>query len=105
MEKKCPEEELMTFLVKDINKDRFLKSVGNACRYDKNCTEIKRVTTLRTIADAMNENDIYKKMLGEVDKALKIYMYMYITFPITTSTAERSFSSLCRLKTFFYAVQ
>ena len=59
-------------------------------------TEIKRVTTLRTIANAMNENDIYKKMLGEVNKALK----MYFTFPVTTSTAERSFSSLRRLKTF-----
>ena len=41
-------------------------------------TDIKRVTTLRTIADAMNENDIYKKMLGEVAKALKIYF----TFPV-----------------------
>ena len=59
-------------------------------------TEIKKVTTLRTIADAMNQSDIYKKMLGEIDKVLKIYF----TFPVTTSTAERSFSSLRRLKTF-----
>ena len=37
-----------------------------------------------------------KKMLGEVDKVLKIYF----TIPVTTATAERSFSSLRRLKTY-----
>ena len=63
-------------------------------------TEIKRVTTLRTITDAMNESDVYKKMLGEVDKPLKIYF----TFPVTTSTAE-SLSLLYAGKTLFYAVQ
>ena len=35
-------------------------------------------------------------MLREIDKALKIYF----TLPVTSSTAERSFSSLRRLKTF-----
>ena len=40
--------------------------------------------------------DIYKRMLAEVDKMLKIYF----TIPVTTATAERSFSSLRRLKTY-----
>ena len=56
----------------------------------------KIVTSLRVIADAMKESEIYKRMLGEINKVLKIYF----TFPVTTSTAERSFSSLCRLKSF-----
>ena len=44
----------------------------------------------------MNQNEIYKRMLNEVDKLLRIYF----TFPVTSATAERSFSSLRRIKTF-----
>ena len=36
-------------------------------------------------------------MLNEVDKLLRIYF----TFPVTSATAERSFSSFRRIKTFF----
>ncbi len=57
---------------------------------------ITKVTNIRTIADGMNQNEIYKGMLSEVDKVLKIYF----TFPVTSATAERSFSSLRRIKTF-----
>ena len=35
-------------------------------------------------------------MLSEVNKLLQLYL----TFPVTTATAERSFSALRRLKTF-----
>ena len=51
---------------------------------------IKKVTTMRTL------NEIYKGMLSEVDKLLPIYF----TFPVTSATAERAFSSLHRIKTF-----
>ena len=54
------------------------------------------MTNVRTIVQAMNESQIYKGMLLEVDRLLKLYL----TFPVTTSTAERSFSSLHRIKTF-----
>ena len=57
---------------------------------------IKMVTNVRTIASVMNESSIYKGMLQEVDKLLKLYL----TFPMTTSTAERSFSSLRHVKTY-----
>ncbi len=57
---------------------------------------IKRVTNLRTVADTLNQSAIYKGMLGEVDKVL----HAYFTFPVTSATAERSFSSLRRIKTF-----
>ena len=55
---------------------------------------VRKVT--RTLADAMNKNEIYKGMLSEVDRLLKIYF----TFPVTSATAERAFSSLRRIKTF-----
>ena len=56
---------------------------------------IKKVT-MRTLSDAMNKNEIYKGMLSEVDKLLRIYFM----FPVTSATAERAFSSLRRIKTF-----
>ena len=59
-------------------------------------SSVKQVTNVRTIASAMLESDVYQKMLTEVDKLL----VLYFTFPVTTSTAERSFSSLRRLKSY-----
>ena len=56
---------------------------------------IKQVTNVRTIS-AMSESAIYQGMLQEVDELLKLYL----TFPVTTATAERSFSSLRRVKTY-----
>ena len=58
---------------------------------------IKQVTSVRTIVGAMTESDIYKGMLPEIDKLLKLYF----TFPVTTATAERSFSSLRHVKTYY----
>lgn len=57
---------------------------------------VTKVTNVRTIAEAMNTSDIYKTMLSEVNRLLQLYF----TFPVTTATAERSFSSLRRIKTF-----
>jgi len=47
---------------------------------------IKRVTSVRTIVGAMAESDIYKGMLPEIDRLLKLYL----TFSVTTAMAERS---------------
>lgn len=94
-----PEESLLNYLEKEINTERFVAQLAMVDDLIKSAFQnhpIKKVTTLRVVADAMNENEIYKRMLGEIDKVLKIYF----TFPVTTATAERSFSSLRRLKTF-----
>ena len=56
----------------------------------------KKVTHVRTIADTLNQSNIVKGMLGKVDKLF----WAYLTFPVTSATAERSFSSLQRIKTF-----
>lgn len=58
--------------------------------------QVTTVTNIRTIAQAINSNHIYKKMLSEVFMLLSLYF----TFPVTTASAERSFSALRRLKTF-----
>ena len=56
---------------------------------------IKKVTIMRTLTGAMNKSEIYKDMLSEVDKLLK----MYFTFPVKVQQ-PRAFSSLRRIKTF-----
>lgn len=57
---------------------------------------VKTVTNVRTIADALNQSSVVRGMLSEVDKLVQAYF----TFPVTSATAERSFSSLRRIKTF-----
>jgi len=57
---------------------------------------IRKVTKVRTVCDAMNSNTVYKQMLSEVHKVLRLYL----TTPITTATSERSFSVLKRLLTY-----
>ncbi len=57
---------------------------------------IKTVTNVRTIADALNQSNIVRGILNEVDKLVQVYL----TYPVTSATAERSFSSLRRIKTF-----
>ena len=54
------------------------------------------VTNVRTIAEVFNGVGITKQMFSEVDKLLRLYF----TVPVTTCTAERSFSCLRRIKTY-----
>ena len=56
----------------------------------------KEVTSIRTIASVFAESSIYVGMLREVAKLVTVYL----TFPVTSATAERSFSSLRRIKTY-----
>ena len=58
--------------------------------------KVKKVINARTIADALNNNNLVKSMLSEVDKLLRLYF----KFPVTSVTAERSFSSLRLIKTY-----
>ena len=61
-----------------------------------NAIPIKQVTLISSICDVFNQNSSLKMLLSEVHKVLKIYL----TIPITTSTAERCFSALKRIKTY-----
>ena len=51
---------------------------------------IQKVTSIRTICNAMNTQGVFKTMLSEVHKLLSIYL----TIPMTTATCERTFSAI-----------
>lgn len=57
---------------------------------------IKRVTSINTICEVMNTCKFAKNMLSEVDRLLRVYL----TIPMSSATAERTFSSLRRLKNY-----
>ena len=59
-------------------------------------TKIKEVTKVHTICDVLNDQPGIKNLLIEVHKLLRIYY----TIPVTTASAERSFSALKRIKTY-----
>ena len=57
---------------------------------------IKKVTTISTVCQLMNICSFAKAMLSEVDRLLRIYL----TVPMSSATAERTFSALRRLKNY-----
>lgn len=57
---------------------------------------IRCVTSVGTVIQLMSANTFSKTLLSEVDRLLKIYL----TVPMTSATAERSFSCLRRLKSY-----
>ena len=57
---------------------------------------IKQVTRIQTLCQVFNHQSSFKTLLSEVHNLLRIYL----TIPVTTSTAERSFSALRRIKTY-----
>lgn len=63
---------------------------------EQNHLGIKKVTSIRTVCELFNMCDFAKTMMSEVDRLLRIYL----TVPVTSATAERSFSSLRRLKNY-----
>ncbi|XP_062512635.1 zinc finger MYM-type protein 1-like [Corticium candelabrum] len=62
----------------------------------ENNPPITEVTNVRTICSIMADISLCKEMLSEVVHLIKLF---YI-IPVTTSTAERTFSALRRLKTY-----
>ena len=89
--------ELQSYLKDDFDLDRLRTQLSLVKDMVHNAeVRVTSVTNVRTISNAMNTSCVYKKMLNEIDKLLKLYY----TFPVTTATSERSFSSLRRLKTF-----
>jgi len=57
---------------------------------------VKKVTNIRTLCDIMNANPATKRMCPDLHSLCMLYM----TVPITTATAERTFSTMRRLKTY-----
>lgn len=64
--------------------------------YNEANHKICTVTNVRTVAQLLNDVSNSKALFREVYKLTKIFF----TIPVTTATAERTFSALRRLKTF-----
>ena len=57
---------------------------------------IKKVTSINTLCDVMNTGNFSKTMFSEVDRLLRVYL----TIPMSSATAERTFSALRLLKNY-----
>ena len=89
-------------IYKEINKQRLVIQLSMLPDLVRTYNErnpqiaIKEVTNIRTLCEVMNDMASSKCMFSEVCMLLRILL----TIPVTTSTAERTFSTLRRLKTF-----
>uniref|UniRef100_A0A1X7U9Z0 HAT C-terminal dimerisation domain-containing protein n=1 Tax=Amphimedon queenslandica TaxID=400682 RepID=A0A1X7U9Z0_AMPQE len=91
-------DKLQNYCTPDIDQNRLKCQLSLLSDMIKSAiqNQDQMVINVRTIVEAMNTSEIYKGMLTEVYKMLELYF----TFPVTTSTAERFFSSLDRINTF-----
>ena len=87
---------------KDIQMDRLLIQLQmlpdmiKTYNESQHAIKVRKVTILRTITDIINALPACKSMLSEVNKLVHILL----TIPVSSSTAERCFSALRRLKTY-----
>ena len=86
----------------DIDKsklERQLKMVPDMLREVKKSNDfraLKSVSSIFTIAEIFKSYPMYGGLFSEIFKLVKIFM----TIPVSTASAERSFSALRRLKTY-----
>ena len=67
-------EDLETYLKEDFDIERLKIQLLMLQDVIKTSSlSVKKVTNVRTILQAMNESQIYKRMLPEVDKLRKLY--------------------------------
>lgn len=71
---------------------RMLPDLVSAFRKSENLTHLI-ITKVSTVADMLREVSMSWDVFLEVDKLLRLYL----TIPVTSYTAERSFSSLRRI--------
>ena len=58
--------------------------------------DVRNVTSISTICDVMDSNEVFKEILPAVHRLLRLYL----TIPITSATAERAFSALKQVLTY-----
>lgn len=93
-----PELEVYKNDVNLVNLKAQLQMLPNLLKtYNENTDQkITKVTTLRTICDIFNAAPSSKSLFQDIFRLLRILL----TMPVTTATAERTFSALRRLKTY-----
>ena len=96
-----PSRQLIEFYKSDINFQSLETQLSMLPDFVKTHNElnkkeipIKRITSVYTICDLMNSSSFGKSMFTEINKLL----CLYLTVPMTSATAERSFSALRRIK-------
>ncbi len=95
-----PFVEIEDFIADDIDRERLKHECAmfaDFCRtaiHDKQMGIVK-ITKISTIIDIMNAQPIGKTMFHQYNRLL----HLYLTVPVTTATAERSFSVMNRMKT------
>ena len=85
--------EIYSSVIKLVNQ---LSMLQDFVRVSTACQDVRKITKVSTICEVMNSSDLGKSMFTEVHKLLTIYL----TVPMTSATAERTFSSLRRLKNY-----
>ena len=96
-----PSDEIIAKYKSDINFERLLPQLAMMpellkAANEENSTEIKEVTSMGIVCDMMNGTSIGKVMFSEVHQLIRLYL----TVPMTSATAERTFSTLRCLKTY-----
>lgn len=82
-----------------IDSEKFVRQISMFQDFIQACKAtqgIRNITKITTICEIMNSSDLGKSMFTEVHKLLTIYL----TVPMTSATAERTFPSLRRLKNY-----
>ena len=83
-------EELYSSVIDSEKFVRQLSMFQDFIQASKPTQGIRNITKITTICEIMNSSDLGKSMFTEVHKLLTIYL----TVPMTSATAERTFSSL-----------
>ena len=87
-------DELKEVYARDIDFEKLcrqLTSLQDVCE-----DESKPIKYIKTICEIFNNSPVYKRSFSEVH----ILLLIYLTIPVTTATAERTFSVLKRIKTY-----
>ena len=94
-------ENIAEFLTGDINISRLQREINMLPDYlaiinSENNFGIKKITKIQTICDLLNAQSVGKTMFCEFTTSIRLYL----TVPVTTATAERSFCVMYRIKTY-----
>ena len=93
------DEKFKDVYSKDIDMERLhlqLQMLPDHDAIKTSASKTKEVTKIDAICSVLNDQPGIKGLLSEVHKLLRIYY----TIPVTTASAERSFSALKRIKTY-----
>ena len=96
------DSELLKFYERDLDPSKLQRQLNmlpdliKELKSTPSFMHLKNISSVSTIAEILSSSPLTLVVFSEVVKLVKIFMII----PITTATAERSFSSLRRLKSY-----